>query len=277
MEYESFTTMAPSSQQTIETQFLALIKIMAKLRDPETGCAWDKEQTFASIAPYTIEEAYEVAEAIAQENLPELRNELGDLLFQVVFHAQMASEKDAFSIADVITAINSKMISRHPHVFGDANFRTAEDQSRAWEEQKAAERTMSAPLGQKISALDGVAIALPALKRAQKLQARAARVGFDWPNVDGAFEKIAEETLEIKSALAENATAEKISEEVGDLLFSVVNAARHLGVDAETALIAASRKFQNRFKKVEQSATAELNTLTLEQLESLWQQAKQAH
>jgi nucleoside triphosphate diphosphatase len=255
-------------------QFQTLLEIMAKLRDPQTGCAWDREQTFSTIAPYTIEEAYEVAEAVARGDLAELRDELGDLLFQVVFHAQMASEIDEFSICDVIEAINTKMISRHPHVFGDAHFRTAEDQTLAWEEQKATERAVRSKPGAKISALDGVAHALPALKRAQKLQSRAARVGFDWPNVDGAFDKITEETEEIKSALAEKAHPEKISEEIGDLLFSVVNVARHLGIDAESALVAASRKFENRFKKVEALATSDLSALGLDELDNLWQQAK---
>ncbi len=255
-----------------------LVTIMAQLRNPQGGCAWDLAQDFASIAPYTIEEAYEVADAIARNDLGDLRDELGDLLLQVVFHAQMAKEAGAFDIEGVIAAINDKMIRRHPHVFGDASQRSATDQTQAWETQKASERAAKQQSGVAASALDGVALALPALKRAQKLQARAARVGFDWPNADGAFAKIDEEVSEIKTALAANAPTDKITDEVGDLLFSAVNVARHLGVDAETALARASEKFAHRFKSVEALAaetSGGMASLSLDELEQLWLRAKQ--
>jgi nucleoside triphosphate diphosphatase len=269
--------MAHHKSENMRDLFAELVEVMRKLRDPLTGCAWDKEQDFSTIAPYTIEEAYEVADAIARNDMGDLREELGDLLFQVVFHAQMAQEQNHFSIEDVIAAIIQKMVTRHPHVFGQASFRSAEEQTLAWEVQKAEERAAKAQTHIPPSALDGVALALPALKRAQKIQARAARVGFDWPDHSGAFDKITEEAAEIKTALAENAAVEKITDEIGDLLFSVVNAARHLGVDSETALSAASAKFERRFRHVEEMATKtdqKLSDMTLDQLETLWQHAK---
>jgi nucleoside triphosphate diphosphatase len=248
--------------------------VMARLRNRRNGCPWDIEQTFASIAPYTIEEAYEVADAIARNNLPDLKEELGDLLFQVVFHARMAEEQGAFDLADVAQAITEKMTKRHPHVFGSAGNRSASEQTKAWEVLKAEERAAKAQT--ETGALAGVALALPALKRAQKLQARAARVGFDWPSLEGVVAKMNEEFAEVLHAVeVKNQTW--IAEEVGDLLFSVVNLARKLDVDPETALVLANAKFTRRFQSMEQQATGAATTmsdLALDDLELLWQQAK---
>ncbi|TXC69335.1 nucleoside triphosphate pyrophosphohydrolase [Sphingorhabdus soli] len=246
-----------------------LIAIMKRLRDPDGGCPWDLEQDFASIAPYTIEEAYEVADAIARNDMADLRDELGDLLFQVVFHAQMASERGAFDIADVADAIVTKMIRRHPHVFDPANdgsaIATAGDQIKAWEVMKAAERG-----GADAGTLAGVAQGLPALMRAQKIQRRAARTGFDWPDVAGPRAKIVEELAETDAATND---AER-HEELGDLLFSVVNYARHIGVDAEHALRDATIKFERRFNAVERDHDGALTDLSPEALDTLWEQAK---
>ena len=235
-----------------------LSDIMARLRDRETGCAWDREQTFETIAPYTIEEAYEVADACIRNDLPALRDELGDLLLQVVFHSQIASEQGAFGLADVIEAICDKMRRRHPHIFGDA------ENAPSWEDLKADERAASLD----DSALAGVALALPALMRAEKLQRRAARTGFDWPNAVGPRAKIDEELDEIARA----ANADELTEEFGDLLFSVVNFARHMGVDPESALRQANAKFERRFRIIESAPGFE--DLSLEAKESLWGQAK---
>ena len=233
---------------------------MRRLRDPATGCDWDKAQTFATIAPYTIEEAYEVADAIDREDMAALKDELGDLQLQVVYHARMAEEIGAFSLDDVMAAICAKMIRRHPHIFGD------EAASPGWEALKAAERGS----GEDKSALAGVALALPALKRAEKLQRRAARIGFDWPDPGGPRAKIVEELEEIDGAV----TAEERAAELGDLLFSVVNYARHLGVDPETALREASARFEQRFRMVEEIADKPLKDMDIEMLEGLWQRAK---
>jgi ATP diphosphatase len=237
-----------------------LVEIMRRLRDPETGCSWDKEQTFETIAPYTVEEAYEVADAIQRGDLEDLKDELGDLQLQVVYHSRIAEELGAFSIEDVIASICTKMVRRHPHIFGD------QAESPGWEALKAAER------GQREdqSALAGVALALPALKRAEKIQKRAARTGFDWPDASGAREKIVEELAEIEAADSN----EQREAEVGDLLFSVVNYARHLGVDPEAALRGSSERFESRFRLVEQMTQAPLSELSIDQLEALWQQAK---
>lgn len=237
-----------------------LVEIMRRLRDPENGCAWDREQTFETIAPYTIEEAYEVADAIARSDLGELKDELGDLQLQVVYHARMAEELGAFSIEDVLSSICAKMIRRHPHIFGAAA------ESPGWEALKAAERGQS----EDISALAHVALALPALKRAEKLQSRAARVGFDWPDASGPRAKIDEELAEIGAA----ADDEERAAELGDLLFSVVNYARHLGVDPETALRDASARFERRFRKVETLSEQPLHGMSIDELEALWQRAK---
>lgn len=239
-----------------------LAGIMARLRDPECGCAWDVEQTFETIAPYTIEEAYEVADAIERADMPALKDELGDLQLQVVYHSRIAEEAGAFTLDDVIAAISAKMVRRHPHVFGDAA------ESPGWEALKAAERDAD----EDKSAIAGVALALPALKRAEKVQRRAARVGFDWPDASGPRAKIDEELAEIEAA----ETIDEKAAELGDLLFSVVNYARHLGVDPEAALKDATARFETRFRKVESLAEAPLDTLDIDALEMLWQQAKKA-
>ena len=232
-----------------------LIGIMARLRDPEHGCPWDRVQTFRTIAPYTIEEAYEVADAIERGDLSDLVDELGDLLFQVVFHAQLARESGAFRFDDVVDAIAGKMIRRHPHVFGDADGSIGVDeQSRAWEAMKAAERSANGG-GEVESLLDGVPVALPALTRAVKLQRRAARCGFDWPNPDEVIDKVSEELDELGEAVRAGDQRE-IDGELGDLLFSVANLARHLGVDPESAARAANLKFERRFRELERRAGA---------------------
>ena len=229
-----------------------LIGIMARLRDSERGCPWDRVQTFRTIAPYTIEEAYEVADAIERENLPDLRDELGDLLFQVVFHAQLAREAGRFGFEEVVDAIAGKMIRRHPHVFGDAHEGGPAEQSERWEEMKAAERSEG---GGGDSLLDDVPVALPALTRAVKLQRRAARCGFDWPNSDEVFDKISEELGELREAVrAGDRTG--IDDELGDLLFTVANLARHLGADPESSARAANRKFERRFRELERRSGA---------------------
>jgi MazG family protein len=258
-----------------------LIAIMARLRDPERGCPWDVEQSFASIAPYTIEEAYEVADAIQHGDMAALKDELGDLLLQVVFHARMAEEAGAFDIEDVARAISEKMIKRHPHVFADAVVDDAAAQTRAWEAQKAAERAAKGAVeGRGVGALDGVAVGLPALTRALKLQRRAARVGFDWPASDAVAEieaKLAEELAEIKAEVAEG-NAEALIDECGDLLFVCVNLLRHLEVDPETALRSTNEKFERRFRAVEArlrvAGFADLAEAGLPRLEAAWQEVK---
>ena len=237
-----------------------LVSIMRRLRDPERGCEWDRAQSFATIAPYTIEEAYEVADAIARGDLDALADELGDLQLQVVFHAQMAEEAGHFRLDDVIDRICDKLERRHPHIFGDA------EHSPGWEELKAAERKKSPDN----SALAGVALALPALERAGKLQRRAARVGFDWPDVTGPRAKIDEELAELDAEIDH----QRKLEELGDLLFAVVNLARHLNVDAEAALRKANIKFEKRFRAIEQEPGFE--GLGLDEKEALWVRAKQA-
>lgn len=247
--------------------------VMAKLRDPDDGCPWDLEQDFRSIAPYTIEEAYEVADAIERGSHDELKDELGDLLLQVVFHAQMACEAGLFDFDDVCRSINDKMIRRHPHVFGDAETRDSETQTVEWEAIKAAERAGS-DKGE--GALDDVPVALPALKRAQKLQKRAARVGFDWPDAGRVLEKVDEELAEVREAMA-GGSAEEIAEEIGDLVFVCTNLGRKLKVDVEAATRAANAKFERRFRYIElalkaQGRSAEL--ASLDEMETLWVEAK---
>ncbi|HYI48177.1 MAG TPA: nucleoside triphosphate pyrophosphohydrolase [Allosphingosinicella sp.] len=241
-----------------------LVAIMARLRDRERGCPWDIEQDFDSIAPYTIEEGYEVADAIARKDMGALRDELGDLLFQVVYHARMAEEAGAFAFDDVVRGISDKMVRRHPHVFGDdSREKSADQQTLDWERLKAAERGAA-------GALDGVAVGLPVLTRAVKLQNRAARVGFDWPDAQGPRLKIDEELGEIERAGSD----EERAGEIGDLLFAVVNYARHLGVNPETALREATARFETRFRKVEELADKPLNDMNIDELETLWQRAK---
>ena len=245
---------------------------MASLRDPESGCPWDLEQDFASIAPYTVEEAYEVADAIASEDFEALRDELGDLLLQVVFHAQMAKEAGFFDFDDVAGAISDKMLRRRPHVFGTAEERAAGLEEGSWERIKAEERAARADE----SALAGIARALPALKRAQKLGKRASLVGFDWPDRSGVRAKIQEELDELEAAVGTR-SQEAIDEEFGDLLFAVVNLARHLDVDPEKVLTAANRKFERRFRDMEQAIAAankDFEEQSLETLDQAWRAAK---
>ncbi len=254
-----------------------LLTIMAQLRDPVRGCPWDQKQNFASIAPYAIEEAYEVADAIAKGDMTSLRDELGDLLLQVVFHAQMAAEIGEFDFEDVAGAISDKMIKRHPHVFGADDITDAAAQTLAWEAQKATERAqLAAEEGRRPSALDGVANALPALTRALKLQNRAARVGFDWPEAAPVIAKIAEETAELQAEMTAGDSA-AMAEEMGDLLFSVVNLARHLKLDPEAALRAGNDKFERRFRKLEELLDEQglkPDELGIEDLENAWSEVK---
>jgi len=228
----------------------ALLAVVARLRDPEQGCPWDLKQTFRSILPYTLEEAYEVAEAIEIDDMAELCEELGDLLFQVALYARMAEEQGSFDFGDVVASISGKMIRRHPHVFGNAEVASEEEARENWEAMKAAEREAK---GKRLrtSVLDGVAQALPALVRAEKLQKRASRVGFDWDELHGVADKVREELTECEETFAEHADPLERVHEVGDLLFSCVNLARHLGVDAEQALRAANHRFERRFQRVE--------------------------
>lgn len=273
--------MAPfetSRHQRAAEEFVRLLDIMARLRSPNGGCPWDLEQTFKTIAPYTIEEAYEVADAIERGNMDDLREELGDLLFQVAFHSQMAEEDGAFEAADVAAAINEKMIRRHPHVFETADDRSADDQIVAWEVVKAAERAAKAPGEKPASALDGVALSLPALLRAEKLQKRAARTGFDWTEAEHIFDKLEEETAEVKEAIA-SGNPEEIMDEIGDLLFVAANLARRLDVDPEVALRQANAKFERRFRAMEALSAKsgdDFAALDLEAQEKLWQAVKKS-
>ena len=250
-----------------------LLGIMARLRDPEQGCPWDRQQDFTTIAPYTIEEAYEVADAIERGDMEALKDELGDLLLQVVFHARMAEEQGQFAFDDVANAISDKMLRRHPHVFGDAEITSVSAQNEAWEAHKARERQAS---GAGNSVLDGVALALPALLRAAKIQKRAARIGFDWPGNDPVpvFAKIDEEIAELKGELSSTPDADAIEDEFGDVLFAAVNLARKLEVEPETALRRATAKFERRFRRVERLAAARGIDRDLDALEALWQEVK---
>ena len=265
--------------ENIET----LLEIMTRLRDPESGCPWDIEQDFQSIAPYTIEEAYEVAQAIEQSDMNALRDELGDLLLQVVYHAEMAREAGDFDFEDVAASISEKMIRRHPHVFGNSKISDANHQSLAWETQKAKERSAETEKGNTpSSAIDGVALALPALMRAQKLQKRASRLGFDWQNTGPVLEKIAEELVEVEDASSDSGSSNgginiNLSLECGDLLFACVNLVRHKGIDAENALRQANTKFEKRFRRLETLIAGEnlkLEQMSLEELELIWKRVK---
>ena len=254
-----------------------LLRIMARLRTPGSGCPWDLEQDFASIAPYTIEEAYEVADAIERGAFDELRDELGDLLLQVVFHARMAEEEKKFEFGDVVEAITQKLIRRHPHVFGKTNASDPQAVKQTWEAIKAEERSAKGN-GAAASALDGVPAALPGLMRAEKLQARAGRVGFDWNDARLVLEKIAEETAEVAATL-DGGAKDKQEEEIGDLLFAVVNLARHLDIDPEVAMRRANQKFERRFRSIEAALAARGTSpeqSTLAEMEALWQAAKRA-
>jgi nucleoside triphosphate diphosphatase len=247
---------------------------MAQLREPETGCPWDLKQNYASILPYTIEEVYEVADAIERQDYSDLKDELGDLLFQVVFYAQLASEDGYFELDDVIDAICDKLERRHPHVFKDQTKLTEEQISKNWDHIKALERSQKSPKKQ-LSLLDDIPQILPELKRADKIQRRVAKHGFDWSEVAQVWEKLEEESLEIKQAV-ESAETEQIEEEIGDLLFVCVNLARHYQVDADSALRKANNKFIKRFKTIESIAEKPISSYSLQQLEAFWQTAKQA-
>ncbi|MSP03048.1 MAG: nucleoside triphosphate pyrophosphohydrolase [Acetobacteraceae bacterium] len=257
-----------------EAELRRLLDIMAALRDPVTGCPWDKTQSFDTIAPYTIEEAYEVADSIARRDFASLPDELGDLLFQVVYHARMAEEAGYFAFAEVARAISDKMVRRHPHVFGDAAARDATTQTTAWEAAKAAERMARLETG----TLTGVPVGLPALTRATKLTNRAARVGFDWPDAAAVLDKLDEEIAELKAELP-GADPARLTDEVGDLLFVLANLARKLELDPETCLRHANDKFSRRFNAMERVLAAEGRDLkgeTLEAMEAAWQAVKRA-
>jgi MazG family protein len=261
---------------TETTDISRLIAIMARLRDPEGGCPWDLEQSFATIAPYTVEEAYEVADAIERGDLADLRDELGDLLLQVVFHSRMAEEAGEFAFGDVVKSICDKMLRRHPHVFGEAAFDSVAEQSKAWEEIKAAERAAKAPHRARV--LDDVPAGLPGLLRAVKLTKRAARVGFDWPDVETVLDKLHEEISELQVEIAAG-EKDKAREELGDLLFVCANLARKLEVDPEDALRAANAKFTRRFRHIEDALEARGLTPSqsnLEEMDGLWDEAKAA-
>lgn len=255
---------------------LRLLDIMARLRDPDTGCPWDVKQDFASLIPYTLEEAYEVADAAERGDPEDLREELGDLLLQVVFHSRIAEERELFGFEDVAAAIADKLIRRHPHVFGGVEFETDEERHSFWEASKLEEKREKGKAEEAQSVLNGLPPSLPALMTAQKLQKRAARHGFDWPEIGGVFNKVREELDELQEAHAAMDEAH-IREEVGDLLFVVVNLARHLDVDAEAALRDSNRKFTRRFQYIEQQVAARgkaLGDCTLNELDALWDEAK---
>lgn len=269
------TTLSLNGAVMQEPSINKLLSIMAALRDPQQGCPWDRKQDFASIAPYTIEEAYEVVDAIDRNDMDELRDELGDLLFQVVFHAQMASEAGAFDFNDVVQAVVEKMTRRHPHVFADDTIHTPEQQTAAWELHKQREREEKESHR---SRLDGVARSLPALWRAEKVQKRASKYGFDWPDVEGVMDKLLEEIDELRTEMDMAVHPEAIREEVGDLLFSCVNLTRHLQVNPEIALRQATDKFEQRFRGMEQKVVCngkDLEEMELDELERYWEEQKQ--
>ena len=270
--------MADQAQNAPAAALLNLLTLMAQLRDPDTGCPWDVQQDFASIAPYTIEEAYEVADAIARGDIADLRDELGDLLLQVVFHARIAEEAGHFDFTAVAAAISDKLVRRHPHVFGDQGKISAATQSASWESLKAAERAANAAAkGRPESVLDGVPLPFPALLRAYKLQRRAARVGFDWPELAPVAAKVEEEWGELTAEIDNAGDQARLTEEVGDLLFAVVNLARHLEIDPEAALRAGNAKFERRFRAVEdgfREKGRQMAAASLEDMEVLWNAAK---
>lgn len=271
----------PSARPTAETlprePMARLLAVMAWLRDRTHGCPWDIDQTFRTIAPYTIEEAYEVADAIQRNDMPALKEELGDLLLQVVYHAQMAQEAEVFGFADVAAAVADKMVDRHPHVFGDTRIDTAEAQTVSWEARKAAERAAK-QTAEPAGALDGVARALPALLRAEKIQKRAARVGFDWKETTPVIDKIEEELGELRAEITAGTVDQaRLTDELGDVLFAVTNLARHCKVDPEAALRATNDKFERRFRYIERQLAGQGRKpadATLMEMETLWQEAK---
>lgn len=253
-----------------------LLEIMARLRDPDGGCPWDQRQTYATIVPYTLEEAYEVADAIQRGDMTELRDELGDLLFQIVFYSQIAGEEGHFGFADVARGICDKMIRRHPHVFADAEYADEIQLRQAWEAKKAEERA-ERDAALETSQMDGVARALPALIRAEKLQKRAARVGFDWPDARGAFDKTREELDEVQAEI-DSGDQSRLQDELGDLLFAMVNVVRLLGMDAEQALSLANEKFERRFRDMERTLKRDgeqMQEMSLAELDAAWEAVKQ--
>jgi nucleoside triphosphate diphosphatase len=256
-----------------------LIEIMRALRDPKSGCPWDLEQDFQSLIPYTIEEAYEVADAIERNNLGDIKSELGDLLFQIVFYSQLATEQQAFDFNDVAQAISDKLTRRHPHVFADAKVKDAEAQTKEWEKIKQQERKAKAEENSiNLSHLDDVSRTLPSLMRAEKLQKRAAKEGFDWPNIKGVMAKVYEELDEVQQELdAEVQEKEKLEDEMGDLFFSCINLSRHAGIDAEQCLRKANLKFERRFRELEKIANNKglhVNEMNTDELEKLWKEVK---
>lgn len=275
---EAKNAIHPELGKSAAEEIVRLLTIMRRLRDPEDGCPWDVKQDFRTIAPYTIEEAYEVADAIDRGNLDDLRDELGDLLLQVVFHARMAEESGHFDFSSVTRAISDKMVRRHPHVFAEAQERDAESQTKAWETQKAEERAAKAKAeGREPSILEGISAALPPTTRALKLQKRAARVGFDWPEIRPVLEKIEEELAEIRTEIDRDAAVERLEDELGDLLFAVTNLARHLKIDPDSALRRTNAKFEARFQAIEVALAKEgrsIEDADLEEMERLWQAAK---
>lgn len=262
------------------TDINRLLEIMRKLRDPDTGCPWDVEQNFASIAPYTIEEAYEVADAIQRDAMQELKGELGDLLFQVVFHARMAEEQGLFDFNDVVQGISDKLERRHPHVFGDARIESAAEQTLAWEQFKEQERNQVARNSESpTSILDGITLTLPGLTRAVKLTKRASRVGFDWPDTLSVFDKIEEEVEEVRQEIVEQAPLDRLEDEIGDLYFAICNLARHVQVDPERAIRHSNAKFERRFRWIEAQLLQQgksLSQTSLDELDWLWEQSKES-
>ena len=260
------------------SQIQRLLEVMASLRDPAHGCPWDKEQTFATILPYTLEEVYEVADAIDRNDMTALREELGDLLFQIVFYAQLAKEAGEFEFDDIVAEISAKLIQRHPHVFAGADIASAEAQTHAWEKHKERERHAKASEQQReVSVLDNIPLALPGLMRAMKLQRRAARLGFDWPDIAPVLNKIEEELAEVREVLAQGGERDKLLHEVGDLLFACVNLGRHAGIEPEVAMRSVNSRFETRFRRVEALAREQNQTLaemSLEEMDKLWDQAK---
>lgn len=258
-----------------------LLEIMQALRDPVSGCPWDLKQDFLSITPYTIEEAYEVADAVERADMPDLKDELGDLLFHVVFYAQMASEQNEFCFDDIVRAVNEKLVRRHPHVFAGAQVETDEALLEAWEQQKGEERESKVPESEAslaASALDGIAATLPALKWAEKIQKRAARTGFDWDDLAPVFDKLNEEIAELKREVEIENNHERIMDELGDVLFSCVNLSRHLQISAEQALRQGNRKFIQRFQQMEKTIVKQgkaINEYSLQELEAEWRKAKE--
>lgn len=260
------TTSPPNAQTSIER----LRNIMRRLRDPDTGCPWDIKQDFSTIAPYTIEEAYEVEDAISRNNMADLKEELGDLLFQVIFHAQLAEERGAFTLNDIVEAISDKMERRHPHVFDGLTLENKEAVAQNWEAIKASERADKST--DRVSLMDDIPLGLPPLAQAVKIQKRAAQVGFDWPDVEPIFEKLVEETNELRVEIKEHSSQERLQDELGDMLFVMANLARKLKLDPDQAIRGTNRKFMSRFKWME--SQTKLEELSLLEQESLWQKAK---